>query len=112
MHTLLQRLLEKRNVDIKDLQGEEKNTFSKWESMLSGKEVTVEKIADFCKSQVMLIETQWDNLDNPDKKNERLILLHTVYQKIGRLISAEQREREQLEKYLTELIDNDAGQTL
>lgn len=112
MHTLLQRLLQKRNVDIKDLLPEEKQDFDRWESKLQGKDLSVPAIADYCRAQLVKIEAQWDNIDNSDKKNGRLILLHTVYGKIARMISTHEKEREELEKYLDNLIDNNTIPTL
>lgn len=112
MHTLLQRLLQKRNVDPKELSLEEKQDFDRWESKLQGKDMNVGTIADYCKAQLVKIEAQWDNLDNTNKKNERLILLHTVYGKIARMITSHDKEREELEKYLDNLIDSDANPTL
>lgn len=106
MHTLLQRLLQKRNVDIKELSDDEKKDFDRWESKLQGKDLTVATISDYCKAQLVKIETQWDNLDNSDKKNERLILLHTVYGKLVKMIASSDKEREELEKYLDSIIDN------
>lgn len=107
MHTLLQRLLQKRNVDPKELSLEEKHDFDRWESKLQGKDMNVGTIADYCKAQLVKIESEWDNLDNTNKKNERLILLHTVYGKIARMITSHDKEREELEKYLDDLIDNE-----
>ena len=112
MHTLLQRLLQKRNVDPKDLTQEEKQDFDRWESKLQGKDMTVETILNYCKAQRIIIESQWENMDNSKEKNERLILMHTVYAKITNLIQSHDRERVELEKYLDDLIDSDAKPTL
>ena len=112
MHTLLQKLLEKRGVGVKELQGEEKQTFDTWNATLTGEAVTVEKIGEFCKRQLLAIEEKWDNVDNSSQKNERLVFQHTMYSKMLRLITSEERERERLEKYLTDLIDMDTGPTL
>jgi hypothetical protein len=112
MHTLLQKLLEKRGVEVVDLAREEKVTFDTWNATLVGETMTVEKLADFCKRQLGAIEEKWDNLDNASMKNERLVFQHTIYSKILRLITSEERERLQLEKYLTDLIDNDSGKQL
>ncbi len=106
MHTLLQRLLQKRNVDVKELSEDEKKDFDRWESKLQGKDLTVEIIADYCKAQLIKIESQWDDLDNLDEKNKRLIILHTVYGKLSRMITSHGKERDELEKYLDNLIDN------
>lgn len=109
MHTKIKELLEKRHIDIKDLTEEEKKTFDRWETTLQGKELTVQKIQDFCAIQQSDIESKWENLDNPTLKNERLIIAHTIYGKILRMISATEKERESLVKHLDELIDNDSG---
>lgn len=110
MHTLLQQLLQKRNVNPKEMSPEEKQTFDVWESKLQGESMSLDKLQDFCRAQIGAIESQWENMDNSEKKNERLIILHTVYHKILKAITADERERVELEKYLTELIDNDTGQ--
>ena len=105
MQNILLRLLEKRNIkETKELSTEEKETFDKWEVILSEGEISVEKILKFCQGQIKLIETQWKNLDNNTDKNERLILLHTVYSTLVNLIQAPQTEKDNLEKYLTELL--------
>jgi NACalpha-BTF3-like transcription factor len=112
MHTLLQKLLEKRGVDVKELHGEEKATFDSWNATLVGETVTVQTIADFCKRQLGAIEEKWEDVNNTTLKNERLMYQHTMYSKILRLISSEKTEREKLERYLTDLIDMDSGPTL
>ena len=104
MHTLLLRLLQKRGITKDDLDKEEKQTFDNWERILSEGEISVEKIGEFCKMQIRMIETQWKNLDNKDEKNKRLMMLHIVYSSLLQLIEAPQTERENLEKYLTDLL--------
>lgn len=101
MHKTLEKLLEQRG--IKELSEEEKATFDKWNKVLT-KEVTVQSIMEFCNQQKALIEVQWSNLDNSEKKNERLILLHNVYTKIARVTQADRKAREELEQYLNGLI--------
>lgn len=105
MPPILQKYLHKLGISsIMDLHDDEKKDFDRWEKILSEGEVTVDKILDFCKAQVILIENQWKNLDNTGNKNERLILLHTVYSTIATLIRSPQTERENLEKYLNTLL--------
>lgn len=105
MHTLLEKLLNKRGLEVKELVAEEKVQFDRWNATLSGEKVTVEKIISFCERQKGLIELQWDNLDNIPLKNERLVILHSVYSKILNMIHAEETERISLEKHLESLID-------
>ncbi len=105
MHPLLNRLLRKRKIeDVTELKEDEKVTFDTWERILSEGEITVDKIVEFCLSQINVIEIQWKNLDNPEKKNERLILMHTIYKTLVNLIKAPRTEKENLEKYLNDLL--------
>ncbi len=107
MHPLLKRLMKKRGIEeITDLKLDEKVNFDRWQGILTGGEVTVERILEFCQAQVKLIETQWKNLDNDPKKNERLVLLYTVYKSLIELITSPALERDTLEKYLAQLLDN------
>lgn len=114
MHYLISKLLDKRGIkDVKDLTSDpmpdgspsERATIEQWDRVLSAKEsVTVDDIKQFCKSQVSKIESQWKDLDNKTVKNERLVLLHTVYKAILEVIDAPQTQRETLERYLKSLL--------
>lgn len=106
MHKILSDLLLKRNVDVKELSDVEKADFDRWNGVLSGEEITVPKILEFCVRQKSAIELQWEKTDNTVEKNERLIIAHTMYSKIIRMIQAEEAERKALEKHLTSLIDS------
>lgn len=108
MHILLQRILGKRQLKVEDLDSEEKSQFDKWNAVLVGEELTVEKIVEFCQRQKGLIEHQWETLDNSTTKNERLILLHTVYNKLTKLFTADERERRALEQHIETLLDTNA----
>ena len=106
MHNLLLRLLKKRKIEnVEDLDKDEKADFDRWNRILSEGEISVEKIAEFCGNQIKLIEMQWKNLDNDIKKNERLIISHTIYSTLVNLIESPQAEKENLEKYLVELLE-------
>ncbi len=108
MHFLLEKLLKKRKIsDSSLLSKEEADTFDRWNSILGQGGITVDKIKEFCKTQVELIETQWDNMDNSIQKNERFILLHSVYRNLLKVIDSPATERESLEKYLTNLLTED-----
>lgn len=107
MIKILADLLQKRNIkDIKELSTAEKADFDRWEAVLSGEEITVPKILEFCTRQKAAIELKWENTDNPVDKNERLIIMHTIYSKIIRMIQAEEAERKALEKHLASLVDS------
>lgn len=107
MYHLLEKLLKKRGIKtLTELSEEESEDFDRWNKVLSEGEITVEKIIEFCKNQVNLIENQWKNMDNSQAKNERLILLHTVYKTILEAITAPKVEKERLESYLQQLLDS------
>lgn len=105
MHGLLQKLLAKRGIEsTKELSDEEKSQFDKWQSTLSGGDLTPPKIADFCSAQMSMIEAQWKNVDNSDQKNSRLVLIHSVYKAVRDLITEPETEREALEKFLSDMV--------
>ena len=106
MHLLLSKLLQKRGIEnVDDLSKEETDWFKEKERILSlPDEVTVGDFKKFCQSQLSSIEEQWKNLDNSPTKNERLIILHTVYSTILKVTTASKTERELLEDHLTQLI--------
>ena len=104
MHAILQGLLKKRGIDGADqLSTEEKETFNAWDKTLSEGEMTVEKIQELCKQNIVQIETQFKDLDSSKEKLERLVLLHSVYSTIKDLIESPIQEREQLIRYLTDM---------
>ena len=106
MLAILERLLKKRGIkDVSVLSNDEKADFDRWNKVLSEGEISVEKIKTFCQQQIKLIESQWKNLDNSERKNERLIVMHVVYSAILEAIEAPKIERENLEKYLVGLIE-------
>lgn len=102
MHQLLQKLLAKRGVEsVNDLQGEEKEVYQRWRSILSGEKVTVEKIEEFCKSQIGVIEARFRKFDTPWETTDRLVVAHTVYKTLLEMIAAPEKERANLEEFLT-----------
>lgn len=107
MHPLVARILEKRGVkDLTDLNKDEQATYRQWEqdykTILAAEEaLTVDKVAEFCRHQVKVVESQWRNWDISREKMERLVLVHTVYKVMLDLLEAPQRRREQLEAELT-----------
>ncbi len=105
MHPKLEKYLQKIGVkNSNELSEEEKQTFDEWKGILSGGQVTVDKIKQFCTEQIKVIEGQWKNLDNSPQKNERLILLHTVYSTLSDLITSPEADRERLEKQLDQML--------
>ena len=102
----LDELLDKRGIkDVSTLAEDEKQTFDRWQKILSDGEITVDKIKQFCINQVQVIEHKWRELDNSELKNQRLITMHTVYKTILDAIDKPATERENLEKYLAQMIE-------
>lgn len=106
MHGLLQKILQKRGIkDIRDLTKEERDTFDRWQSILSEGEITVEKIKLFCQQQIKIIENQYTNPDNSEKKDNYLKACLAVYSALlGIIETPQQVERQALIKYLQQLI--------
>ena len=105
MHPILTKLLNKRGITAREeLSVEEKVDYEKWERILSGGVITIDKIVAFCKSQISLIEMQWKDFSNDSKKNERLIIAHTIYSTLLKVITSPEVERVTLEEYLNKLV--------
>lgn len=105
MHLLLDKILKKRGVDdTAKLSEEEKETFDRWQKILSEGEVTLETVKNFCETQLGVIEGKFKELDRDKDKTERLVLLHSVYKSLLSIISSPRVERENLEKYLNSLL--------
>ena len=107
MHSLLARYLEKVGIKkVIELAPEERVTFENWQRILSAnEEVTVDKLAEFCRGQLASVEQQMSNLDNKSAKNDRLVLLHSVYKALLGAMESPMKQRESLEKYLTGLLN-------
>lgn len=105
MHILLTKLLNKRGLKREELSQEEKTWFDEKQKILSGEEITIERVETFCKAQLGLIEDQFRNFENENRKNERLIVAHSIYSSLLKAIHAPKVERAQLEEYLNKLID-------
>lgn len=106
MANILTRLLEKRGIkDATELQGEEKTQFEKWRAILSKEELTTEDIKQFCQQQVGIIESKWKDYALKNESKAELIPYHIVYKTLLAVIDGPKVAREQLEKYLNELIN-------
>lgn len=103
--SILSRLLEKRGITEDELVGDEKAQFDQWKKTLSGEEVSVEKIKDFCQNMVGVIEGKWRSWDLTNEQKAELLPYHTVYKAIIDVINGSKVEREQLEEYLQKLIE-------
>jgi hypothetical protein len=104
MQKILEDILKKRGVKLEELREDEKIDFDRWSSILDEGDVTVDKIQRFCSKQIKMIENKWNDLDSPSKNSERLVVIHTVYRAILKMIKAKEGERSILEAYLTSLL--------
>lgn len=105
MHKSLEKLMGQKGLTLETLSDEEKKDFDRWNKVLSNTKITTENIRDFCVLQKELIESQWSDINNSTQKNDRFVLMHTIYSKIARITEADKVERESLERYLNQLID-------
>lgn len=104
--SLLSRLLAKRGIDKEeDLSPEEKVVFDKYKLVLSGEAVTVDVIKQFCLSQIRIIESKFASPGNTDKDDKYYKACLHVYLNFLKAIEGPEAERESLEKYLIQLIE-------
>ncbi|MEK6828667.1 MAG: hypothetical protein AABY15_00950 [Nanoarchaeota archaeon] len=105
MHSLISRLFIKEGIkDFEDLSESDKETYDNWQRILSEGEITIDKMVEFCNNQIAIIEGNWKDFDNSKEKNERLIVMHTVYRTLVNVITKPKAEKEALEKYLLDLL--------
>lgn len=100
--SILPALLEKRGVELKDLSPEEQAQYSQWKSILSGANVTIDSLKEFCQSQIRIIESKCDGV-NPLTTLQQACI--HVYVNLLKAIEAPEAERESLERYLTQIIN-------
>lgn len=106
MHYILEKLLGRRGIkDTTELDDSEKQTYDKWQKILSEGVMTVDKIQEFCRQQLSIIEGKFKDPENTPEKAHRLTIIHTVYKSIIDCIEKPKMEKENLEKYLQSLIE-------
>jgi hypothetical protein len=104
MDNILSSLLKKKGIkDASELTPEERQDFDKWKKILS-EEVSVETIKEFCKYQISIVESRFASGDNTDKQDAFLKASLNVYLNLLKAIEAPKLERENLERYLHNLI--------
>tara|TARA_Y100001949_G_C15979694_1_gene327812 strand:+ start:722 stop:1045 length:324 start_codon:yes stop_codon:yes gene_type:complete len=105
MHNLLTKLLKKREINkVDDLSKDERETFEKWNSILTKRILEVDDIKNFCCNQIGLIESKWKDMDITKEKKADLISYHTVYKGMVDLMESPVAERASLEKFLHNLL--------
>lgn len=103
---LLSKLLEKRGIDkVEDLSIEEKAVFDRYKVVLTGETVTIETLKEFCKSQIAVIEARFASPGGVYADDVYFKACLHVYLNLLKAIESPQAERESLEKYLTQLIN-------
>lgn len=99
---LLAKLLNKRGISkVEELDKEEKETFDRYQLILSGELVTIDTLKEFCKSQIKIIESKCDGIT--PLSNLQQASIH-VYVNLLKAIEAPEAERASLERYLTQLV--------
>lgn len=102
---ILNKLLQKRGIkDAQELDKEEKQQFETWRKILSKDELSIGDIREFCKTQCDIIEAKWKDYEIPREKKSEWIAPHTIYKTLLQAIDSPKEGREQLEKYLNDLI--------
>ncbi len=102
---ILSRLFAKRGIkDVNDLDPEERETYKRYEIVLSKRELTIADIRVFLQNQVNVIESKWSDFETPNAKKAELIPYHTVYRTILQALDAPEIERQNLERYLVEVL--------
>ena len=105
MHSLLEKLLKKRNIkDVRELDVEEQNTFDKWNKILSTSRPEWEDLEVFIKEQLNKAIQEVANPDNSSQKDAKLKAAITIFQSLLGFIQSPRADKETLEKYLNQLI--------
>lgn len=104
MQNILSKYLQKVGItNIQEATKEEQQVFERYKTILEGSEVTVEKIKEFCTSQIKIIEHRFASNAKPEDDIYLKACLH-IYLNILQVIEAPETERENLEKHLSSLI--------
>lgn len=105
--SILTELLKRRGINsTEELSKEERVEFDQWKAVLSKEDITLKDVSEFCTIQLNNIEAQFkDHANYETDKIKRLALLHSVYGSLKSLIESPRAERENLEKYLTQLLN-------
>lgn len=104
---ILEQFLQKRGVDnVEDLSDTDKGVLKQYQNVFKKADTSVADIQKFCQQQIESIETRLDDVDNSPQKQDRLVILLSVYRKIISLIEAPKKEKERLEAYLTLMVQS------
>ena len=105
-HPLIDRLFKKRGITKpEELTQEERETYNQWKSVLSKEELSIDDLKKFINHQIGVIEMKWKDLDLSIEKKAELIPYHTVYKTLHDVLLSPQKQREELERSLTRMIE-------
>jgi hypothetical protein len=103
--TIIQSILQKKGVSkLTELTPDEKVEYDRWQSIVDGNEVTIEKMREFCASQIRLIEGRYASGDTTDKQDTFLRASLHIYLNLLDMINSPEITRVNLEKHLTQLL--------
>lgn len=106
MHQLLERLLKKRKIEsIVELDKDEVRDFDRWQRILIAKEIDLENLKDFIKEQKGKAEQEIANPDNTKERDMFLKASLNIYRSLLELIESPRAEKETLEKFLNQLLE-------
>lgn len=105
MDNILSKIFKKRGIkDVTELNTDERQQFEQWQAVLNKEEIGIKDIVEFCDGAMGMIEAQFGDIEIADNKMAKLTLQHSVYKKFKDLINAPATEKENLTKYLTNLL--------
>ena len=103
LYSLIQQLLDKRGINkITELSPDEKVEYERWQQIIDGSEVTVDKIKEFCKYQIKVVESKCDGVTSLTPIQQAS--LH-IYLNLLAMIEAPEIDRKNLEAHLTRIIN-------
>jgi len=113
MHPLLSKLLHRRDIkDVTELSNaplpdgspSERQMFENYREILSKDELTIQDVRNFCAVQIEVIETKWKDLNLRQEQKAEWLPYFTVYRSLLLALDSPKMVRQNLEKYLTDLI--------
>jgi len=113
MHQLLEKYLKKLGIDGADKLDKkplgtglpsERDDFIRWQKILTVKDITMEDLTAFMDSRLKNALKEIAEPDNSPKKDAKLKAEITIYQALSGLIKSPKVAKEQLEKYLEQLL--------
>lgn len=114
MNPILEKYLKKIGIDGADKLDKkplgpglpsERDDFIKWQKILTAKDITMEDLVDFMEGRLKNALKEIANPDNSSKKDAKLKAEITIYNALSGLIKSPKVAKEQLEKYLEQLIN-------